>query len=102
MATLKKDKAALHDAQEALDRAEKQFDVEMWDEKKQFFHAWFDVEWGSPSWLMADSFYGQVWAYSLGLGDLVSRNKLKAHLLKERERNDTPFGLKVSRHYCPH
>ena len=41
-------------------RAEKQFDIEMWDDRREFYHAWFDDEWGSPSWLMSDIFYGQV------------------------------------------
>jgi len=95
MAEIQKDTVTVIEVKSALDRAEKQLDVEMWDDRKQFYHAWFDVEWGSPSWLMADTMYGQVWAYALGLGDLVDRSKLKSHLRKEEERNDTPFGLKV-------
>ena len=95
MSSKQKDESTRSDLNSALDRAEKQFDVEMWDEKKEFYHAWFDDEWGSPSWLMSDIFYGQVWAYTLGIGDLVDREKLKKHLRKEGIRNDSPYGLKV-------
>lgn len=95
MSKLQKDKSTYNDVTSALDRADKQFDVEMWDEKRGFYHAWFDDEWGSPSWLMSDVFYGQVWSYTLGLGDLVDKQKLRRHLKKEGTRNDSPFGLKV-------
>ncbi|XP_068707315.1 uncharacterized protein [Montipora foliosa] len=80
---------------QAFERAQKRVDLELWDSTKQFYHAWWDMEYGSPDWIMSDSLYGQVWAYSLGLGDLVPRDKLKAHLLNEIEQNDSPFGLKV-------
>lgn len=92
---MRNDFVALEDIGKAFDRAHVRFEVEMWDDKDGFYHAWFDAEWGSPSWIMSDTFYGQVWAYTLGLGDLVDKKKLKSHLLKERERNDTPYGLKV-------
>ena len=80
---------------QAFERAQKRVDLELWDSTKQFYHAWWDMEYGSPDWIMSDSLYGQVWAYSLGLGDLVPRDKLKAHLFNEIEQNDSPFGLKV-------
>ena len=37
----------------------------------------------------------QVWAYALGLGNLLDPKNMKKHLQKERERNDTPYGLRV-------
>lgn len=95
MAKLQKDKQTLKEVTSALDRAEKQFDVEMWDERREFYHAWFDDEWGSPGWLMSDVMYGQVWAYTLGLGDLVDREKIKKHLKKEGVRNNSPYGLRA-------
>lgn len=95
MALLQKDRDTFNVVNSALSRAEKQFDVEMWDDRREFYHAWFDDEWGSPSWLMSDSFYGQVWAYTLGIGNLVELEKLKKHLKKEAFRNDSPYGLKV-------
>ena len=63
---------------------------------KGFYHAWFDDEWGTPAWLMSDIFYGQVWAYSLGLGNLVDEEKMEKHLKKEVTRNDSPYGLMVN------
>lgn len=60
-----------------------------------FYHAWFDDEWGTPGWLMTDILYGQVWAYSLGLGDLLDVSKMQKHLKKEVTRNDSPYGLMV-------
>ena len=95
MALLRHDFEKLEEIGKAYDKAHIRLEIEMWDDKDGFYHTWFDAEWGSPSWIMSDTFYGQVWAYTLGLGDLVDRKKLKSHLLKERERNDTPFGLKV-------
>ncbi|XP_065653158.1 uncharacterized protein LOC136071792 [Hydra vulgaris] len=95
MASMQKDNNTINNVNAALSRATKQLEVEMWNEKKGFYHAWFDDEWGSPTWLMSDVLYGQVWAYTLGLGDLLDRDKMKKHLKTEEERNDTPFGLKV-------
>ena len=96
MANLKKDEATIKSVTAALERAQKQFEIEMWDEHREFYHAWFDDEWGSPPWLMSDVLYGQVWAYTLGIGDLIDPEKMKKHLEKERVRNDSPYGLKVS------
>jgi len=95
MALLQSDKESFNVVNSALARAEKQFDIEMWDDRREFFHAWFDDEWGSPSWLMSDIFYGQVWAYTLGIGNLVDLDKIRKHLKKEAFRNDSPYGLKV-------
>ena len=43
---------------------------EFWSEQDGYYHAWWDKKLGSPSWLMSDSLYAQVWAYTLGLGHL--------------------------------
>ena len=43
---------------------------ELWSEEDGYYHAWWDKEKGSASWLMSDSLYAQVWAYTLGLGHL--------------------------------
>ena len=43
---------------------------ELWSEEDGYYHAWWDEQKGSPSWLMSDSLYAQVWAYTLGLGHL--------------------------------
>lgn len=95
LGTIANDTKFVSNVRQSLDHAQKRVDQELWDNTKQFYHAWWDMEYGSPDWIMSDSLYGQVWAYSLGLGDLVPKGKLKAHLLSEVERNDSPFGLKV-------
>ena len=54
---------------ETFTKASKRIDVELWDKEKGFYHAWWDMEYGSPSWIMSDSLYGQMWAYTLGVGE---------------------------------
>lgn len=49
----------------------------------------------TPNAIMADTLYGQVWAFTLGLGPLVEPNFLISHLLAELANNDTPYGLRV-------
>jgi len=95
LGTITNDTKFVSTVRQSFNHAQKRVDIELWDNTKQYYHAWWDMEYGSPEWIMSDSLYGQVWAYSLGLGDLVPRSKLKEHLLREIERNDSPFGLKV-------
>ncbi|XP_020613507.1 uncharacterized protein LOC110051776 [Orbicella faveolata] len=95
LGTITNDTKFVSTVRQSFNHAQKRVDIELWDNAKQYYHAWWDMEYGSPEWIMSDSLYGQVWAYSLGLGDLVPRSKLKEHLLREIERNDSPFGLKV-------
>jgi len=46
--------------------------------------------------VMADTLYGQVWAYTLGLGNTVNNDLfLTSHLKAELDHNDTPYGLRV-------
>ena len=92
---IKKDRKTLEDIEEALKEAQAKIDDELWSEEDGFYHAVWDRHKGSPSWLMADSLYAQVWAFTLGLGPLHEARKLRSHLKKELLRNDTPFGLKV-------
>ena len=54
----------------ALEVANYRISEELWSEEDGYYHAWWDKEKGSPSWLMSDSLYTQVWAYTLGLGHL--------------------------------
>jgi len=44
---------------------------------------------------MADALYGQVVAYTLGLGSILPIPKMRSHLLAELAYNDGPFGLIV-------
>ena len=92
---IKNDTKFVSKVKQSFATAQRRIDLELWDDKKEYYHAWWDMEYGSPDWIMSDSLYGQVWAYTLGLGDLASRQKLKAHLISEVQQNDSPFGLKV-------
>jgi len=49
---------------------------------------------GSNS-VMADCLYGQVWAYTLGLGPMVNEQQMRLHLEAELAHNDSPYGLTV-------
>lgn len=95
LGTITNDTKFVSTVRQSFNHAQKRVDTELWDNAKHYYHAWWDMEYGSPEWIMSDSLYGQVWAYSLGLGDLVPRSKLKEHLLREIEKNDSPYGLKV-------
>ena len=46
--------------QVAFDNGKAKIDNTLWDEEDGFYHTWWDLEKGSPDWLMADSLYGQV------------------------------------------
>ncbi|XP_078367102.1 uncharacterized protein LOC144651095 isoform X2 [Oculina patagonica] len=81
--------------QQAFQYGKAKMDRTLWNEDDGFYHSWWDHKKGSPDWLMTDSLYGQVWAYALGLGNLLDPVKMKKHLQKERQRNDTPYGLRV-------
>ncbi|KAK3739472.1 hypothetical protein QZH41_020504 [Actinostola sp. cb2023] len=82
-------------AREAIVKATTMIRQLFWDEERGYYRAWWDHKKGSPPWLMADSLYGQVWAYTLGLGNLLDTENMKSHLDKEALLNDTPYGLQV-------
>jgi len=60
----------LKEVSTALEIANYRISEELWSEEDGYYHACWDKEKGSPSWLMSDSLYAQVWAYILGLGHL--------------------------------
>ena len=60
----------LKEVSTALEIAKYRISEELWSEEDGYYHAWWDKEKGSPSWLMSDLLYAQVWAYTLGLGRL--------------------------------
>lgn len=64
------DSNVLKEATIAMEFAKYVISEELWSEEDGYYHAWWDKELGSPSWLMSDSLYAQVWAYTLGLGHL--------------------------------
>ena len=66
----------LKEVSAALEVANYRISEELWSEEDGYYHAWWDKEKGSPSWLMSDSLYAQVWAYTLGLGHLDDPKRL--------------------------
>ena len=48
---------------------------EMWNE--HFYHAAYDIEWGSPPSIMTDIMLPQVWANTVGLSIFQSERKEK-------------------------
>lgn len=81
--------------QSALLRGQAVIDAALWVESTGGNGSYYAAVQGVPGSLMADCLYGQVLAYTAGLGSVVNVTKAAEHLRTERERNDTPFGLRV-------
>ena len=60
----------LKEVSTALEVANYRISEKLWSEEDGYYHAWWDKEKGSPSLLMGDSLYAQVWAYTPGLRHL--------------------------------
>lgn len=82
----------------ALVRGQKALDTLQWveaDQTKEMAPHWSFAN-DDPASLMVDSLYGQVLAYTVGLGTVVSGNaKIKQHLQTELLWADSPYGLVV-------
>ncbi|MCS7192392.1 MAG: GH116 family glycosyl-hydrolase [Armatimonadetes bacterium] len=65
----------------------------------EYFRAWWEKEKPSSDAsinpLHADTLYGQLWAFILGLGWTTEPEKVSSHLAMEQKKNSSPFGLKV-------
>lgn len=59
------------------------------------FRAWWMEDQPFPDALHADTLYGQLWAFVLGLGWTVEPERIVSHLAVEFAKNASPFGLKV-------
>ena len=66
-----------------------------------YFRSWWLDGKPYPDALHADTLYGQLWAFILGLGFTTDAPKLKAHLRSESSSNASPYGLKVMRRADP-
>ncbi|MGY5352642.1 GH116 family glycosyl-hydrolase [Wenyingzhuangia sp. IMCC45533] len=60
-----------------------------------YFRNWWNVNQPENGDLHADTQYGQVWSYLLGLGNLMELELMKQHLETEVKIADTPYGLRV-------
>jgi uncharacterized protein (DUF608 family) len=63
----------------------------------RFFRAWWMADGSHPEALHADTLYGQLWAFLLGLGWLTDPEKIRSHLAEEKSRNGGSRGLVVMR-----
>ncbi len=61
----------------------------------RYFRSWWSADRKYPDALHADTLYGQIWSFLLGLGPLIDTAKISSHLRSEKEINSSPFGLKV-------
>eukprot|EP01064_Diplonema_japonicum_P033222 TRINITY_DN64_c1_g1_i1.p1 TRINITY_DN64_c1_g1~~TRINITY_DN64_c1_g1_i1.p1 ORF type:complete len:987 (+),score=326.97 TRINITY_DN64_c1_g1_i1:66-3026(+) len=65
----------------------------LWQDDMKAYQAYYEPANGRA--IMADTFYAQVLAHSVGLGTLVNETRLGMHLDTEAVTNYDPFGLKI-------
>ncbi len=63
----------------------------------EFYRSWWTAAGTHPDALHADTLYGQLWAWILGLGDALDPETMRRHLRAEKRINGSRFGLKVMR-----
>lgn len=73
--------------------AQKKLDELLWN--GEYYRAWWMKDQPPTEAIQADTLYGQLWAFLLGLGPLVEEEKIRRHLAAEQKYNASPFGLKV-------
>ena len=103
MAQIEDDPEITRNVHAAFEAGRGTLDQKLWTGK--FYRAWWSDGGFSPNALLADTLYGQLWAFVLNLGLVTDKEKLISHLRSEAELNGSPFGLRVmsgaSRH-TPH
>ena len=65
----------------------------LWNRTAHYYSSWYDPLTPGNGVVFADALYGQVVAYTLGLGAMLPVDHMEAHLLAEEANNDTPYGL---------
>lgn len=95
LSTVMGNQTLANQCQAALTRGQQALDNMLWVEQTGNVSSYYAAVYGVNASLMADSFYGQVLAFSAGLGVLSNATRMASHLQAEYERNDTPFGLRV-------
>jgi len=83
---------------QAFDFGQSQLYKLLWNSTHSYFRAYT-----GGNAIMGDCLYGQVIAHHLGLGWLVDKDKIQAHLRAELKYNGDPYGIKVvtGRHTPP-
>ena len=65
----------------------------LWNATAHYYSSWYDPLHPGHGVVFSDALYGQVVAYTLGLGALLPVEHIAAHLLAEEAHNDSPYGL---------
>jgi len=79
---------------DSYSRVKKAFDKNMWN------GAYYNAYWNNGekcNAIHADTLYGQLWAYIVGLGEILDHDKIISHLENEQNLCGSPYGLKVMR-----
>ncbi|VGO18736.1 GH116 family glycosyl-hydrolase [Pontiella sulfatireligans] len=93
MGTMKGDHAFVDQCEENLRLARKTLSEKLWN--GSFYPCYWDEKKGRSDMIHTDVLYGQLWAYILGLGEVVPADTLKSHLAMEEEYANTPYGLRM-------
>ena len=67
----------------------------LWNNASHYYQSFWDNSTDGSNVVFADSLYGQVVAWTLGLDDLLPREQMLDHLFAEELYNDSPYGLIV-------
>ena len=91
------DDAATHQtASAAFDKGAALLQQRLWNNATRYYQSFWDPATDGSRVVFADALYGQVVAWTLGLGDLLPRDQMVDHLLQGEEKyNDSPYGLIV-------
>eukprot|EP01087_Luapelamoeba_hula_P006034 TRINITY_DN16187_c0_g1_i1.p1 TRINITY_DN16187_c0_g1~~TRINITY_DN16187_c0_g1_i1.p1 ORF type:complete len:1054 (-),score=97.01 TRINITY_DN16187_c0_g1_i1:147-3308(-) len=97
LASVMNDTATVKLARESFDKGSILIDQQLWynnsDGKPGYYQSYNGVS--TQHAVMVDALYGQVVAYTLGLGSVLPLDKMRAHLMAELKYNDGPYGLIV-------
>jgi len=72
-----------------LESARKSLYERLWT--GEYFRSWWMADGEYPDALHADTLYGQLWAFILGLGWTAEPDKIKSHLATDRAAGDEEF-----------
>ena len=95
LATVMGDTDTFNKANASFYLAQQTLNETLWYADGQYYRSYYDQGGEVVNAVFADSLYGQVVAWTLGLGDLLPRSQMTAHLAAEVEYNDSPYGLIV-------
>ena len=95
LAELFNDTATFKTASTAHDKGAQLLQALLWNNDTRYYQSFWDPTVDGSHVVFADSLYGQVVSWTLGLGDLLPRQQMIDHLYAEEQYNDSPYGLIV-------